>query len=208
MKNKSFPSFFRFLFIALLVCIFSGVIFSQNNFIGSRVVLNIYDSDGSKTLNPIRPRVVTITENEKPENKSVKEKTIFSFEHQVFELINKKRADNSLQPLIWNDDVARIARMHSENMANYKFFSHAGIDGKMVNNRADDFGISKSRAIGENIAYNRGFTDPLEFAVESWMKSPGHRENILNNRWQESGIGIAVTADGTYYFTEVFLLRK
>jgi uncharacterized protein YkwD len=48
----------------------------------------------------------------------------------------------------------------------------------------------------------------VEFAVERWMKSPKHRENLLSSRWKESGIGIAVTGNGTYYFTEVFLLRK
>lgn len=78
----------------------------------------------------------------------------------------------------------------------------------MINNRADSVGLSKWRSIGENIAYNRGYANPLEFAVEGWMKSPAHRDNILNNRWQESGIGIAILADGTYFFTQVFLLRK
>jgi uncharacterized protein YkwD len=78
----------------------------------------------------------------------------------------------------------------------------------MVNDRADSFGISKWRAVGENIAYNRGYANPIEFAVDRWMHSPGHRENILNARWKESGIGIAITQDGAYYFTQVFLQRK
>jgi uncharacterized protein YkwD len=78
----------------------------------------------------------------------------------------------------------------------------------MVNDRADAGGVHKWKAIGENIAFNQGYKNPIEFAVERWMKSTGHRENILNDRWKESGIGIAITADGAYYFTQVFIERK
>ncbi len=149
-----------------------------------------------------------VSDNKSTEKAALKAITNFSYEKQIFELINKKRAEAGLNLLIWNDDVAKIARIHSEEMANNKFFDHKGLNGSMVNNRADAIGLSKWRSIGENIAYNRGYANPLEFAVEGWLKSPAHRDNILNNRWQESGIGIAILADGTYYFTQVFLLRK
>lgn len=137
-----------------------------------------------------------------------KPKAAFDLERRAFELINRQRELSGLSALKWSDDAARIARLHSENMASYNFFSHTGIDGLMVNDRADILGINKWQAIGENIAYNQGFDNPVEFAVERWMKSPKHRDNLLNSRWKESGIGIAVTENGTYYFTEVFLLRK
>lgn len=132
----------------------------------------------------------------------------YGLERKVFKLINEQRGKLGLASLEWNDEIAEMARLHSENMANYKFFSHTGQDGSMVNDRADAFGIKKWRAIGENIAYNRGYENPAASAVERWMQSPAHRENLLNGRWKESGIGVAVAADGTYYFTEVFLTRK
>ena len=155
----------------------------------------------------MRPRVYKEkeTSNEATVKKAV---TNFEFERKAFDEINQQRAAIGLQPLTWSDDAAKIARVHSENMANFKFFSHEGLDGSMVNDRADSFGVSKWRAIAENIAYNRGYANPISFVVESWMKSTGHRENILNGRWKESGIGIAITADGTYYFTQVFVQRK
>lgn len=152
-----------------------------------------------------RPRVYKSADSDKNPAKAADS---FELERQAFELINKQREISGLPSLVWSDDVARIARMHSENMAKFDFFSHKGIDGMMVNERADLLGIRKWRAIGENIAYNQGYKNPVEFAVKLWMESPGHRENLLNSRWKESGIGVAVTNDGTYYFTEVFLLRK
>lgn len=169
-----------------------------------------------------RPRVVEETKEKenksKSENKSTEDKTttvlvtsaslISQLEHKAFEILNEKRKENGLPPIQWSEDMAKVARLHSENMAKYKFFSHEGQDGSMVNDRADALGFSKWRAIGENIAYNRGYDNPVEFACQRWMQSPSHRENILNPRWKEAGVGVAVTAEGTYYFTQVFVLRK
>jgi len=160
----------------------------------------VSSGDTNSALN--RPRVVKAVAG------TLKASNAFDLERRAFELVNYQRATLGFEPLAWSDDAAKIARLHSENMANFNFFSHSGIDGSMVNDRADAFGINKWRAIGENIAYNQGYENPVEFAVERWMKSPSHRENLLNSRWKESGIGIAVTHDGTYYFTEVFLVRK
>lgn len=161
-------------------------------------------SDTSPSLS--RPRIYKI--NQLYSAKPSKAVTAFDLERRAFDLINQRRKNCGLTPLKWSDDVARIARLHSENMANFNFFSHAGLDGSMVNDRADFLGIRKWQAIGENIAYNQGFENPVEFAVERWMQSPKHRDNLLSSRWKESGIGVAVTVAGTYYFTEVFLLRN
>ena len=78
----------------------------------------------------------------------------------------------------------------------------------MVDNRAEDLGVRDWKAIGENIAYMKGYADPVAIAVEKWMESPAHKQNLLNASWVESGIGVAVAADGSYYFTQVFMIRK
>lgn len=130
-----------------------------------------------------------------------------SLEQLAFNILNQNRVSNGLEPLKWNDDIARVARLHSVNMARYKFFSHQGIDGQMVNNRADSLGVSHWRSIGENIAFNKGFKLPAESACEQWMQSSAHRENLLDKRWKETGIGVALAPDGTYYFTQVFILK-
>ncbi len=132
---------------------------------------------------------------------------ILALEQLVFDLINKKRAEFGLPLVVWSDDLARLAHAYSNEMATNDLFSHQGLDGKTVGNRADSMGIKKWRSLGENIAYNRGHDNPSESVVDSWMRSPGHRENILNNRWQKSGVGIAVTPEGTFYFTQIFLRK-
>lgn len=159
---------------------------------------------------PTRPRIV-------PENKIgntsanltlPKPATIPNLEKEVFDLINAKRAAQGMPLLIWSEEVAKVARIHSQNMAAYKFFDHKGLDGLMVNGRADQTGLNKWRSIGENIAFMRGYDHPAEFAVECWMESVSHRNNLLRTDWKESAIGVAQAADGSYYFTQVFLIRR
>jgi uncharacterized protein YkwD len=129
-------------------------------------------------------------------------------ERQVFNLLNAERRSKGLLELEWNDDVAAVARLHSHNMADGKFFSHRGTDGSMVDDRADRLGLGTWRVIGENIAYMRGYENPAALAVEKWMESTAHRKNLLGPNWKESAVGVAITEDGTYYMTQVFLLRK
>jgi uncharacterized protein YkwD len=160
----------------------------QNNAVGVSSVVNV---------DYVRPRVVAATDPS----------TIASTEREVFALINKKRADAGLDALRWNDELAELARQHSDDMARFKYFSHRGNDGTMVDDRADKIGLGSWQAIGENIAFERGFDDAASFAVEQWMESPEHKRNLLDKRWKESGIGVAILPDGTYYFTQVFLLR-
>src|SRR3954468_669896 len=130
-----------------------------------------------------------------------------SIERQAFDLINKKRIAVGLESLVWNDELAELARLHSQDMADKKYFSHRGSDGTMVDDRADKLGMANWSAIGENIAFERGFDDAANFAVERWMESPAHKQNLLDQRWKETGMGVAILPDGTYYFTQVFLLR-
>jgi uncharacterized protein YkwD len=54
----------------------------------------------------------------------------------------------------------------------------------------------------------RGYDDPAELAVQKWLESTAHRKNLLGPNWKESAVGVAVTEDGTYYLTEVFVFRK
>ncbi len=207
MHSKFFVSFFQFTLVFTFFCITTKDAACQIGHAGNNAILLFSFGKDDKAINSSRPRIIQNKETSivVSNHKAV---TNFQFERQAFEEINRQRATMNLQPLVWSDDAAKIARLHSENMANFKFFSHEGLDGLMVSDRADSCGISKWRAIGENIAYNRGYANPIEFAVERWMQSPGHRENILNERWKESGIGVAITEDGTYYFTQVFLQRK
>ncbi len=128
-----------------------------------------------------------------------------ALEKDTFALINEERANAGISLLNWSDKVAEVARLHSNNMAEYNFFSHRGLDGSMVDERAARFDVNAWRAIGENIAFLKGYDSPARVAVQKWLQSASHRSNLLDPRWSETAIGLAVSGDGKYYFTQVFI---
>ena len=128
-------------------------------------------------------------------------------ERRAFQLINEERQRRGLRPLVFDGALTRLARYHSENMARGGFLSHTDRQGLDLRGRADALGLHGWKALGENIAYNQGYNDPTAFAVERWMVSEKHRENILNDEYTHAGLGVARASDGTYYFTQVFMRR-
>lgn len=127
-------------------------------------------------------------------------------ERRAFEETNRERVKNGLPPFVWDAELCRMARLHSENMAHNNFFSHVSPDGLRLRDRAKAAGI-KFQAVGENIAYNLGYDDPGAFAVERWMLSPGHRANILYTGFSGMAVGTAVGPDGAVYLTQTFITR-
>jgi uncharacterized protein YkwD len=196
MLKKLFP-------FILFTVVLTPAVFSQNNNFQAPVALKLGEAEDIEEI--FRPR--RVPETEAGVAASVVVNTA-SVERIAFEMINRTRVELGLQPLAWNEEIAAVAREHSQNMAQFRFFSHRGLDNKVVSDRADARGVRKWRAIGENIAFLHGYVDPAASAVEKWMQSPSHRRNLLNPTWTNSAVGIAVADDGAYYLTQVFLRMK
>ncbi len=191
------PPFALFL---LILAFFCGNSAAQKR-IGINFDLRSDASDSADVAGATRSRFVA--DRDRPYRLSAA-----AIEQQVFAMINAEREKKGLSRLDWSESLAALARVHSEDMAHEKFFSHRGSDGSLVDERADKLGLGAWRSIGENIAYMRGYDDPAELAVQKWMESTAHRNNLLGPNWKESAVGVAMTADGTYYMTEVFIYRK
>jgi len=128
-------------------------------------------------------------------------------ERHAFEETNRARLKNGLLPFVWDADLCRMARAHSENMGRQNFFSHVTPEGQRLKDRAQAAGILRFTLIGENIAYNLGYDDPGTFAVERWMLSPKHRANILDEHFNAMAVGTYVAPDGSVYLTQTFIQR-
>ena len=128
-------------------------------------------------------------------------------EKRAFEQTNLMRTQNGLQPLAWDGDVCRMARIHSESMSRQGYFSHVTPEGLRLRDRAKVVGILHYVVVGENIAYNQGYDDPGAFAVERWMASEKHRANILSPEYKAMAIGSFVAPDGSVYLTQTFITR-
>lgn len=114
-------------------------------------------------------------------------------------LTNAARAAEGVRALACDDLLTRVARAHSQDMCDHGYFSHTDLKGGSFADRIVAAGGS-FRAGGENIA--RGQLTP-EAVHASWMKSPGHRANILASEYGHVGIGY-VPCGGDPYWTQVF----
>ena len=129
--------------------------------------------------------------------------SVTEMELSVHRLVNEHRAAQGLPPLAFSPEISDIARVHSEDMASGRVpGGHAGADGRSEK-------ISNSipyREFGENVAeINQGGEGGEgAAAVSGWLQSPGHRSNIEGS-FDLTGIGIALAASGTYFFTQLFV---
>jgi uncharacterized protein YkwD len=123
-------------------------------------------------------------------------------ELDTYKLVNKYRQSRNLPPLEIDPAISAQARAHSEKMARDRHMTHDGF-----HERADS--ISQTivyRKAAENVAYNMGYGQPDLVAVQGWIESPGHQQN-MTGPFDLTGIGVVQNAKGEYYFTQIFIRK-
>lgn len=120
-------------------------------------------------------------------------------EAQMVARVNQERAKQGLNALRVEEKLTIVARAHSRDMFERRYFSHYSPEGRDVGYRARQESVEYS-LIGENLAYAPDVTT----AHAGFMNSEGHRANILDPAWTRIGIGVI---DGDVYgkmLTQVF----
>jgi uncharacterized protein YkwD len=130
------------------------------------------------------------------------------YEYQVVVLINQKREDRGLSPLVMDSRLNQSARRHSADMTCNDFLSHTGSDGSTLSSRLLDAGYSYSWA-AENIAAGSSSDFSAQAVVSLWMQSSGHKKNLLNPNMIHIGVGFRYvvdndTGDHDAYYTADF----
>lgn len=108
-------------------------------------------------------------------------------------LLNGERSDAGLRSLKENAKLAKAAVGHSEDMVRGQFFDHVAPNGSDPVSRIRQSGYIPSVGVwivGENLAWGSGSLATPKEIVAAWMKSSGHRENILRPDFKEIGFGI------------------
>jgi uncharacterized protein YkwD len=116
----------------------------------------------------------------------------------LFNRLNAERRGRGLAALDWDDDLARIAGDWSAHMASTGNFSHRDLGGA-----GSLPGMSKFSALGENIAWVEGYPSMGNQLHVGWMKSEGHRANMLQRGFDSVGIGV-VCSGGRAWATQNF----
>ncbi|MBM3268528.1 MAG: CAP domain-containing protein [Candidatus Sericytochromatia bacterium] len=118
----------------------------------------------------------------------------------VVDHTNRERARHGLRPLVASPALSTVAAARSADMVRRGYFDHTDPDGRSPFWHVSRAGINYSRA-AENIAYGQRDAAAV---VDAWMRSPGHRANILNPSLGTIGVGLARDGRGTPYWTQLF----
>ena len=130
-----------------------------------------------------------------------------SYEQQVIDLVNQERTSRGLTALKYSEGLTRAARYQAADMSQDNYFSHDTKDragGQLVTKCGPWDRISNyySGANGENAA--AGYSSPAA-VMQGWMKSPGHKDNILNPSTRAIGVGFYQgSGDYHYYWVQDF----
>ncbi|MFF8382664.1 CAP domain-containing protein [Streptomyces kanasensis] len=114
---------------------------------------------------------------------------------RVVALTNAERAKAGCPALRADRRLRKAAQRHADDMAARDYYQHDTPEGRDAGDRVRAAGYRWS-TWGENI--HRGPRDPVT-AVRDWMRSPTHRDNILNCAFRDIGVGVNLGSDGPWW---------
>lgn len=148
------------------------------------------------------PDANTNANNNANNNTNANANALSSQEQEMLRLVNEARAQNNVQPLQVDMELANVARIKSQDMIDNNYFSHHSPKYGSPFDMMKSFGINYVRA-GENIAGNQ----TVQSAHQALMNSPGHRKNILSADFTHIGIGVKQGGQYGNMFTQMFISK-
>lgn len=149
---------------------------------------------------------------------------------RIHERVNRVRQEHGLSALGTDAALASLARAHSTDMASHGYFGHINLDERDATARGAAAGYTCHKnadpyftyAIAENLYATYRYSSVFlvdgraatvawtseesiaEEAVDAWMESPDHRDNVLDPDMGREGIGIAFGQDDMVFVTQDF----
>jgi len=115
-------------------------------------------------------------------------------------LHNQIRAQYHLPLLGENKPLRRAALGHSRDMVTDGYFEHTTPEGTTTLDRilrSGYVGRGEGWVLGENLAWGTGSIGTPRAAIETWMRSPAHRANLLRRAYREIGVGVVLGVPGS-----------
>lgn len=116
-------------------------------------------------------------------------------EIRMAELINVEREARAIPRLTFSPELSDAAREYSRQMASRSAVRH-DLGGSMEERIRR--GLPDSCMFGENVAKHTS----VDYSIGDLMTSPGHRANLLNEKFTHIGVGIVRSDDGFLYITQ------
>lgn len=121
-------------------------------------------------------------------------------EINVFEKINEYRLENGLPKLKYSKELQKVAEIKAKDLLESKNFSHTS------ETYGSTFNIMRDKKIeykiaGENLAGNIN----SDKAVEAWINSEAHRDNILESQYNYTAIATIESPKYGMIFVQLFI---
>lgn len=116
-----------------------------------------------------------------------------TFDQQLRQQANSARKAHDAKPLRFGRCLDRYAQRQANLMAKQRRMFHQNLQPVLKR--------CKARTVGENVAH--GYPS-AKANTRAWMKSPGHRHNLLSRKFTRLGIGVAKDKRGHTYTVQVF----
>ncbi|MCI8610046.1 MAG: hypothetical protein HFE73_10415 [Firmicutes bacterium] len=169
-----------------------------------QTVMNVYwakyvkdHQSGNQTSSPDKDKVEA-DKNDQDSKPSTSKNTKQS---EVVKLVNEQRKAVGLSALKSDSQLQKIAQMKAEDMAKNRYFSHQSPTYGSIFDMLKKNGVSYKTA-GENIARGQ---KTAQSVMNDWMKSSGHKQNILSSGYKKIGVGYATDKNGKAYWVQVFM---
>lgn len=175
--------------LLVLLLIFLGAYFLKEKklYFKESPPISLRFSQRSFEISKINPSIPAPSEVLPPPLRVTQGKKGFLTKQGIVEWTNSERKNYGLLPLKVNPLLEKSAQLKLDDMFAHQYFAHvspSGVELKdWINKVGYDFIL-----IGENLAMGNFEND--RDLVLAWMESPGHRENILNPKYQEIGVAV------------------
>ncbi|MCD8351739.1 MAG: CAP domain-containing protein [Planctomycetaceae bacterium] len=123
---------------------------------------------------------------------------------EAFRLVNDERARRGMQILRRRADLDAVAYTHARDLMRMNKLDHTSSDGRQLEHRLAKLDWEWA---GENLARNKGYASPAAEAVQGWIASPRHYENMFRPDYSQTGMAALYDPDsGFTYFVQVFII--
>ncbi len=118
---------------------------------------------------------------------------------EIHDAVNAERITRGLPALSWNPQLASVAASWDQTMFQTGQFKHRDLNQLFNDPAFDHYG-----GLGENIYKGSGASFSSGSIHMAWMRSDGHRKNVLSPSFDSIGIAILCAPDGSTWATQNF----
>lgn len=120
--------------------------------------------------------------------------------------VNRERRRRGASSLVSDARLNRAAERYARELAARREIEHVSSTPglRTFRDRMHASGAS-ARIAGENLARLTAAPGTLpDRTVRAWLRSPGHKANLLDPSWRRTGVGVWLGRDGVWYVVQLY----